>query len=181
LNEIRTNRSQYKIRNENNVVAASSRDNLSQGGASSMESFNTERIQGKQIKKKSKTLVLKEERRFETTESMLERLFGKEIKENKPELMLPSLLLAKTKTPANGNVKKEPLKKIELKKNVEMKAKSMIPSKDSAAMFVENRSYFRKLKAEEDEEKYLQFHNTMDSKFVEMREKLNLLKNAINK
>jgi len=184
LSEVRTNRSQhsqFRLKNENNT-AVSSRDNLSQGGTSSMESFNFDKMQNKQRKKKSKTAVFKEEKIPEMTEMILERFFGKEVKENKQELLLPSVLLARTKTTKTPvSVKQEQVKRFDFKRSVEMKEKTMIPQKDSAAMFVDNRSYFRKLKPENEEERFIQFHNTMDTKFIEMREKLNSLKNAINK
>jgi len=61
-----------------------------------------------------------------------------------------------------------------------MKTKDLfIPQSGSAAMFVEKRSYFNKLKVDVGDEKYLKSQNLLSSKFIEMREKLASLKDAI--
>lgn len=63
---------------------------------------------------------------------------------------------------------------------IENKPKQTVPQKDSAATFVEKRSYFKRIKSREDEDMYAKYQQAMNNKFNEFREKLNKLKGSIN-
>ena len=67
-----------------------------------------------------------------------------------------------------------------LKRAIENQGKVVLPYKESAAMLVENKSYFRKIHAEDNKESFLRFQNSMSNRFSEMKEKLTSLKGAIN-
>lgn len=63
---------------------------------------------------------------------------------------------------------------------IDNKTKQGIAYKDSAASFVDKRSYFKRIKSREDEDMYAKYQQSMNNKFNEMREKLNMLKGSIN-
>lgn len=63
---------------------------------------------------------------------------------------------------------------------IDNKTNKGIPYKDSAASFVDKRSYFKRIKSREDEDMYAKYQQSMNHKFNEMREKLNMLKGSIN-
>jgi len=97
----------------------------------------------------------------------------KEAKENKLERLQGSIS-AKNSSNISG-IKTERHMRI-----IDNKPKQPVAQKDSAQLFVDKRSYFKRLKSREDEDLYAKYHQAMNHKFNEMREKLNMLKGSIN-